>query len=324
MSYHHFTIADRIAIKSYQRLGMSQTDMADVMHVNKGSISRELQRNTVGTDYEPISAHNRYLERKRHCHKPPKITFEVKRHIEERILERTWSPEQIVGRVEEKPANFPSTAATIYDWIHKGYLLDGDMTKLRRKGKLTKTIEEKRRCKIDIGKSIRKRPRSVYKREAIGDWEEDTVIGKQGTKPCFVTLLERKSRFYLAEFLPNRTAPVVKNGIVGLLGELPGSCVRTITFDRGKEFTNWREIEKDLKCETYFADPFCAWQKGSNENTNGLLREFFPKGTDLSNTTPEQVEHALYLLNNRPRKCLNYRTPAEVFYEKALQVPKRL
>lgn len=324
MSYHHFTIADRITIQGYKKLGMSQTAIAAAMGVNKSSISREVKRNASGTAYEPIIAHKQYLRRKIRCHKPAKITPEIKRYIEQRIIDLTWSPEQIVGRSEAKPSGFPSTAATIYSWIHKGYLLDGDMTKLRRKGKLTRTIAEKKRCKVDIGKSIRSRPKSVYKRGVVGDWEGDTVVGRHGTKPCFVTLLERKSRFYLAKFLPNRTAAIVKDGIIRLLNDVPSRYISTITFDRGKEFSMWRDIEKELKCRAYFADPFCAWQKGSNENANGLLREFFPKGADLSQTTPEQVMRALYLLNNRPRKCLNYRTPAEVFYEEILQTPKRL
>lgn len=149
-------------------------------------------------------------------------------------------------------------------------------------------------------------------------------MGKHGTKPCFVTLLERKSRFYLADFLPNRTSPVVCNSIIRLLEGMPQQFVRTITFDRGKENAKWRDIEKELKCKTYFCDAYCSWQKGSNENSNGLLREFFPKGKDLTDTKPEAVIRALYLLNNRPRKCLNYRTPAEVFYEEVLRAPKRL
>lgn len=326
MSYHHFTIAERFAIKSYLRLGMSQTDIATMLHTNKSSISRELKRNSYDEVYEPIRADSYYMERRKNCHKLVKITPEMKCYIEEKIERLTWSPEQIIGRIKSGyindtaniPLGFPSSPSTIYDWIHKGYLLDGDISKLRRKGKLTKTIAEKKRCKVDIGKSIRKRPKSVYKRKTVGDWEGDTVMGKQGTLPCFVTLLERKSRFYLVDLLPNHKADVVKNSIIRLLGDIPGQFVRTITFDRGKENSKWRDIERALRCRTYFADPYCSWQKGSNENSNGLLREFFPKGTDLSNTMPEEVLRALYLLNNRPRKCLNYRTPAEVFYEEVL------
>lgn len=323
MRYHHFTISERITIKSYQRLGISQTDIAKQLGVNKSSISRELKRNSNDDTYEPIKANTYYMERRKRCHKIIKLTPAIKQHIEDRIS-LTWSPDQIVHRKEEKPAGFPSSPATIYDWIHKGYLLEGDMGKLRRKGKMTKTIEEKKRCKLDIGKSIRKRPKIVYKRKTIGHWEGDTVMGKSSTKPCFATLLERKSRFYLANWLPNHTAEVVRDAFLDLLGNLPSKYVKTITFDRGGENSKWREIEKELKCKTYFTDPYCSCQKGSNENANGLLREFFPKGEDLSNITPEQVIRALYLINNRPRKCLNYRTPAEVFYEEILQSPKRL
>lgn len=315
MSYHHFTISERITIQSYLKVEFSITKIARLMGVNKSSISREIRRNSDGSNYESIKAHSYYQERKKHCHKPIKLTSAIKQHIEERILERTWSPEQIVGRKEDKPLDFPSVS-TIYNWIHKGYIVEGGIDCLRRKGKLTRTIAEKKRCKTDIGKTIRKRPKIVYKRQRIGDWEGDTVHGKHGTKPCFVTLLERKSRYYLADFIPNRKSDVVKDSIIGLLSGLPAKYVKTITFDRGKEFSKWRDIEKELKCRTYFADPFCAWQKGSNENTNGLLREFFPKGIDLSRTTPAEVQHALNLLNNRPRKCLDYKTPAEVFYSK--------
>lgn len=193
------------------------------------------------------------------------------------------------------------------------------MRKLRRKGKFEKVKEARRAGKFEIGRTIRKRPKEVYKRSTVGDWEGDTVVGKHGTKPCFVTLLERNSRFYLAGFMPNRTTEVVCSKIIELTNDIPKRFIRTITMDRDKEFTNWRTLEKELKCKTYFIDPYCSWQKGSNENTNGLLREFFPKGKDLTNTKPEKLHRALYLINNRPRKCLNYRTPAEVFYEEILK-----
>ena len=317
MSYNHFTIVDRIKIKSYLDLEFSVSKIARLMKVHKSSISREINKNQVGGNYEPIKAEQFYLDRRKYCHKIIKITPEIKKHIEDRI-KLTWSPEQIVGRNEDKPPDFPSTS-TIYHWIHKGYLLDGNMKKLRRKGKFEKIGENKRSGKFEIGRTIRKRPKEVYKRSTVGDWEGDTVVGKYGTKPCFVTLLERKSRFYLAGFVPNRTTEVVCDKIIEITSDIPKRFIRTITMDRGKEFTNWRTLEKELECETYFADPYCSWQKGSNENTNGLLREFFPKGKDLTNTKPEKLLRALYLINNRPRKCLNYRTPAEVFYEEILK-----
>lgn len=313
MSYHHFTISERITIQSYLKVEFSVTKIARLLGVHRSSVSREIRRNQTTRGYEGIEANSYYLERKKRCHKPIKLTPAIKQHIEERILERTWSPEQIVGRDEDKPVDFPSVS-TIYSWVHKGYIVEGGIDRLRRKGKLTRTIAEKKRCRTDVGKTIRKRPQIVYKRQRIGDWEGDTVYGKHGTKSCFVTLLERKSRFYLADLLPSRQSDTVKTSIINLLSNIPSKYVKTITFDRGKEFSKWRDIEKGLKCKSYFTDPFCAWQKGSNENTNGLLREFFPKGTNLANVKPEDVRQALNLLNNRPRKCLGYKTPAEVFY----------
>lgn len=317
MSYHHFTIVDRITIKSYLDLEFSVSKIARLMKVDKSSISREIRRNQIDDNYEPIKAERSYLDRRKHCHKIIKITPEIKEHIENRI-KLTWSPEQIVGRKEDKPPDFPSTS-TIYYWIHKGYLLDGNMNILRRKGKFEKVKEYRRAGKFEIGRTIRKRPKEVYKRATVGDWEGDTVVGKHGTKPCFVTLLERKSRLYLAGFMPNRATETVCDKIIEITGDIPKKFIRTITVDRGKEFTNWRTLEKRLGCKTYFADPYCSWQKGSNENSNGLLREFFPKGEDLTNTSPEKLLRALYLINNRPRKCLDYRTPNEVFYEEILK-----
>lgn len=316
MSYNHFTIEKRIKLQGFLDLGLSMTEIAKQLKVHKATVSREIKRNQIGNSYEPIKAQSCYQERRKRCHKRVKLTAEVKQHIENRI-NLTWSPEQIVGRKEDKPADFPCVS-TIYEWIHKGYIVEGGIKALRRKGKNTATIQERKRCKTDIGKSIRKRPKSVYKRERIGDWEADTVMGKQGTKSCFVTLLERKSRFYLADFLPNHTSEVVCTAIIRLLSKIPKEYIKTITFDRGRENAKWRKIEKKLKCKTYFCDAYCSWQKGSNENANGLLREFFPKSIDLNNTQAEEVIRALYLLNNRPRKCLNYRTPAEVFYEEIL------
>lgn len=125
-------------------------------------------------------------------------------------------------------------------------------------------------------------------------------------------LAERKSRFYIAIKVKNRTTAVVTPAIIEALSGFPDELVKTITFDRGKEFSGYEQIEKELNCKTYFCDPYCAWQKGTNENTNGLLRKFYPKGMDLSNVDKEELQYNLDLLNNRPRKCINYKTPNEV------------
>lgn len=128
-------------------------------------------------------------------------------------------------------------------------------------------------------------------------------------------MAERKSRLYLIKWLPNRKEETVTKAIIELLKDLPSEAVKTITCDRGKEFAGWRKIEEELNTNMYFADPYCAWQKGTNENSNGLLREFYPKGMDLSKTNEKEVQETLELLNNRPRKCINYKTPIELFNE---------
>lgn len=312
MSYHHITIYQRFCIRSYLDIEYSIRKIARLVKLSASSVSRELDRNMVDGVYEPIVAERFYLDRRQNSHKIIKLTPEIKQHIEQRI-KLTWSPDEIVGRNEPKPSNFPSVS-TIYHWIHKSYIVKGGMSKLRRKGKF-KRKNKRGTGTFEIGASIRQRPEEVYGRQQVGHWEGDTVVGKHGTTPCFVTLLERKSRYYLAEHMPNRNADTTNKATVSLLGNLPHKAVKTITVDRGNEFARWKEVEKRLDCKIYFADAYCAWQKGSNENTNGLLREFFPKGKDLSDVKPQQLERALRLLNNRPRKCLNYRTPKEVFYE---------
>ena len=172
-----------------------------------------------------------------------------------------------------------------------------------------------------MGKTIKKRPKEVYRRNTFGHWESDTVVsGKQNnytlkSKYCFVTLAERLTRKYIVKWIPDRKEETVTNAIIELLKDLPSDAVKTITCDRGKEFAGWKKIEEELNTNMYFADSYCAWQKGTNENSNGLLREFYPKQIDLSQTNEKEVQQVIELLNNRPRKCINYKTPNELFNE---------
>ena len=164
---------------------------------------------------------------------------------------------------------------------------------------------------------IKKRHKEVYNRNTFGHQEADTVESgridhQRKSKYCFVTLAERKSRFYICKLLPDRKEENVTKAIIELLNEFPQELLKTITCDRGKEFADWKKIEESLNCDMYFADPYCAWQKGTNENSNGLLREYYPKRMDLSKTNNIELKEKLDLLNNRPRKCINYKTPNEL------------
>lgn len=227
----------------------------------------------------------------------------LKNYIEDK-LNLQWSPEQIASRKQDTIEYCPSFS-TIYRWIHQKLILKGDMTKLRRKGQFKRSQET--RGRFNIGKSIRQRPKEVYKRKELGHWEVDTVESgrfdrQRKSHYCFVTLAERKSRFYLVKLLPNRQSDQVTEAIIELLRPFPPDLVKTITCDRGKEFSQYARIEEALECDMYFADPYCAWQKGTNENTNGLLREYYPKGMDLSETNDDEVslvlEHLIIALES--------------------------
>ena len=230
-------------------------------------------------------------------------------------LRSTWSPEQISRTPCE--IRMPSFK-TIYRWIYQGYLANGNAKVLRRKGK-SMNGKETRGKLLNKGKSIRKRDKSVYKRKEFGHWEIDTVVSGLGkSKACFVTLAERKTRYYIAIKVENRTAQVVKNATIKALQGYPEGAVKTITTDNGSEFAKWQEIEDELKANVYFADPYCAWQKGTNENLNGLLREFYPKGRNLARVSAKTLAQNVAKINNRPKKVLNYKTPADLF-EQELQ-----
>jgi len=228
-------------------------------------------------------------------------------YIKEKLL-LTWSPEQI----SNAPCSLKMPATrTIYRWIYEKYI-DVNLKVLRRKGKSRGTKET--RGKFNLGKSIRKRDRSIYKREEFGHWEADTVVSGRGkSKACFATLAERKTRFYIAIKMANRTAGAMEEAIVSALSRFPNEAVKTITCDRGTEFANWENIEQKLNCSVYFADPYCAWQKGTNENLNGLLREFYPKGRNLSRVSPNTLKKNLELINSRPKKILYFNKPIDLF-----------
>ena len=314
MSYIHLTIEERTSIAHLHKQGVSLRQIAITIGRNVSTIKRELDRNYTpnkkgDNDYYPYSSQKRYEERKSEAHNIIQFPLEVIQIIEQRIKE-TWSPEQIAAYY--KNDGFPCYK-TIYKWINEGIIINGNKSLLRRKGK---GGWYETRGKQNRGKSIRKRDKRIYRRADYGHWELDTVVSGLGkSKSCFITLVERKSRFYKAIKSPNRHADVVARLIIDYLKQYPSELVKTITTDNGKEFAEWEQIEKELNCEVYFCDTFCAWQKGSNENSNGLLREFFPKGYNLSRYTQVYIDKKVNLINNRPRKCNNWISPSKLMSE---------
>ena len=314
MNYHHFTIEERCCLREYYVKGKSYREIAKLLCRNVSSVSRELRRNcTFYRDvprYYPHTAQKKSNLRNSYRHQGVFWDRKVLDYIEEK-LSLTWSPEQISNsNCEFKLPSFK----TIYRWLYEGYICKGNVNVLRKKGKTRKRLGNGGR--FTTGKSIRKRDKSVYKRQEFGHWEVDTVVSGRGkTKACFATIAERKTRYYIAIKIPNRTGEEMAKAIISELSKLPKGAVKTITCDRGSEFSEWREIENKLDCNMYFADPYCAWQKGTNENLNGLLREFYPKGHNLDRVSEKTLKKNLALINARPKKVLNFKKPIDLFYE---------
>lgn len=314
MNYHHFTIEEGCCLREYYVKGKSYREIAKLLGRNVSSVSRELRRNcTFYRDiprYYPYTAQRKSNLRNSYRHKGVFWDRKVLDYIEEK-LSLTWSPEQI----SNTPCEFKLPSfKTIYRWLYEGYICKGNVKVLRKKGKTRKRLGNSGR--FTTGKSIRKRDKSVYKRIEFGHWEADTVVSGRGkSKTCFATLAERVTRYFIAIKIPNRNGETMADAIIKTLSKLPKGAVKTITCDRGSEFSGWRKIEKGLQCDMYFADPYCAWQKGTNENLNGLLREFYPKGRDLSRVSEKTLEKNLALINARPKKVLKFKKPVDLFNE---------
>lgn len=305
MSYTHFTITERAKIEVYLELGYSIREIGRKLDRYASSVSRELKRNP---GYQAERAQESYKHRKSTCGAHVKLSNDLKDVLQEK-LNQTWSPEQIVGRLFQGSLSFK----TIYRWLYAG-LLELPLAVLRQKGKRQRPKET--RGRFNIGTPISKRPKEVRKRTTFGHWELDTVVSGRGkAKGCVATFIERKTRWYQAILMPDRSAASMEQAIRKLHSQHPSEIFQSFTTDRGKEFSCYRIIESELAISVYFADPYSAWQRGSNENSNGLFREFFPKQTNFDNILPEEVEEALFLINNRPRKCLNWKTSNEAFME---------
>ena len=315
MSYKHLTTHERCCIANFIELGWSLRRIANHLGRNVSTISRELARNTINNPYNVADAQESYHLRRKSCGPKGKVSNKLLMVYIEKQLEKSWSPEQISHRLMiDFPLEFKMRVShkTIYRWLYKKHLIKGNLKVLRRKGKSLKSAET--RGKFNVGKSIRERPKEVKKREIVGHWELDTVVSSRGqSKYCLATFVERKSRLLIAKLMPDRKASTFNLYCKQALRHFPSQLVRTLTVDRGKEFAGYDELEKYLGTQVYFADPYASWQRGTNENTNGLLREFYPKKFNFNETTQDELNEVVAKINNRPRKSLGYKTPNEIF-----------
>ena len=228
-------------------------------------------------------------------------------------LAQQWAPEQITGRMKQQDSEHPVSPQTIYDWIKQDEHREHWETFLRRRGK--RPGRSANTASTGDAARIHDRPEVIEQRLRLGDFEGDTVLGPPGTGGL-ATLVCRKSRLTIVVKVQSKNADHVHEKLKQRLKELDDERRHSITFDNGTEFARCHRLEKHLGITLYFADPGCPYQRGTNENTNGLIRQYFPKGTDFRNITHDQVRAVERLLNSRPRACLGFRTPSEVFHEK--------
>ena len=308
MSYKHLTPEMRETVVRGIESGKSCTEIAKGLGCNKSTVSREIMRNGGRDKYSGVKAQKRYKKRRKACHIQPKLLADpiLLETVSDRLL-RCWSPEQIANTITQE-----LSAPTIYRAIKHGILLKGEgKSYLRCGGKpYRKRNIEERRGKIPGRVLIDERPAVANARARIGDFEGDTVIGRQGTG-AILTMVDRKSRYLAAVKLSGKNAAELQEQMAELMSSVP--CL-SITLDNGKEFASHAEITEELGVPVYFAHPHSPWERGSNENTNKLLRQFLPKGTSFKRVTDDELGLYVKLLNDRPRKCLGYKTPADVFW----------
>ncbi len=311
MSYTQLTREERYQIYALKAVGQSKTEIAKVLGRHKSTIGREMTRNCGLRGYRAKQADS--LAANRRQEKPTRRISDDSWLRVEQLFHEYWSPEQISHWLHQEENIYVSP-----EWIYQYVLRDkrdgGDLYEYLRCQKQRKKRygTPDRRGQIKGRVSIDERPKVVNERSRIGDWEADTVIGKQGGD-VLVTLVERKTRWSIIGKAPNRTAAKVRAVIVKRLLPL-SEHVHTLTYDNGKEFALHQDIDKELRSDGYFAHPYHSWERGLNENTNGLIRQFFPKGKDLSDVTDEDIQRVMDKLNNRPRKCLGFKTPNQVFF----------
>jgi IS30 family transposase len=312
--YRQLTQGQRYQIRVLLLARLSQTEIADIIGVHRSTISRELRRNSGCKSYRPRQAHGKALERRFAIPQRIKMTPSMIELIVHYIC-LDFSPEQVSGYLD-RVYKIKISHETIYKyiWANKKYggnlykhLRQGHRKNRKRYGSKNQRGRMKDRVSIDL------RPGIVDTRSRIGDWEVDTVTGKN-SKGYLITAVERKSKLTLIKRVTDKQSDRMANAIVNLLRPYKDRIL-TITLDNGLEFTRHKRISKNLKADIYFAHPYHSWERGLNENTNGLIRQYFPKKMDFRKIDNNSIDLVMERLNNRPRKTLGFYTPNDAFFK---------
>lgn len=316
MAYTHLTEEERYQIDELQRQGYLQKEIANALGRSESTLSRELERNRGERGWRPRQAHNKALCRlssrgMTNAHRIDETAWEyAKAHLQQ----EQWSPEQITGRLKRDGAP-PISHETIYQRVLSDKKGGGHLY-------LNLRCKKQRKKRYGSGKSgrgaipnrvdIQERPSIVETRKRVGDWEGDTIIGAYDGGAVIASMVERKSRFTRLAKASNKTTKAVTASINQVM--LPfANLVMTITLDNGKEFSEHKTLSDALNARIFFAKPYHSWERGLNENTNGLVRQYFPKKVPFDMLTEQDLQRVENKLNSRPRKCLDYQTPFEVF-----------
>lgn len=319
MSRHQLTHTNRIELAALLRQGLSKRAIAKAIGVHHSTIYRELARNRAATlsGYHAGNAQRRAVLQRHRANqifrKLPANQRLVGRIVEK--LEAIWSPEQIAGWLKTSGHQFRVCAQTIYDWIY-AYRPELRRYLHCRKGNYRRTraamLRLAGRQRMLAKRRIDQRPECIARRTRYGHWEGDTVVGS-GQSGYIATFVERKSGYLMAYKLERPTAADFAAAACSGFAGIPQRYRQTLTLDNGSEMSDYEYIENNTGLDVYFAYPYHSWERGTNENTNGLLRYFFPKKTSFADVTQEHVDQAVRLLNTRPRKRLGYRTPEQMF-----------
>ncbi len=318
MSHIQFNRDSRLELAVLLNARKNQSECGIILGINRTNVCLEINRNKDEDGiYRGLNAHKKYLARRKKVkQKERKIENDKKlrRHIV-RKLKKLWSPEQIAGRLKLVLNRTIISHETIYTFVYKNRK---DLIKYLRHQKCKYRKKRGTRARMELARAIKvkridERPDVVDNRTRIGDWETDTVIGKE-KKQRILTFTERKSGYGMADKLDMVTAEIIHEKEVTRFKSIPKPKRLTVTRDNGTEFGDYdTTLERKTNMEVYRANAYHSWERGTNENWNGLLRQFFPKGTYFATITQYQVNHAVRMLNDRPRKRLGYKTPREVF-----------
>ena len=317
--YRHISGRERDRIAHWRTHGLSLSMIAYRLGRDKSSISRELSRNASNTDgaYFAYAAHERATERASTTHRRPRLKTQRIRRYAERKIKKGWSPEQIAAKLPEELPGRRISAEAIYQYVYDRQVQERvDLRPFlwrHRKRRHLKHERKGRKCpSIPNRTPINKRPSHIDKREEFGHWEADTFVSRKSLAAVSVTC-ERKSRLVRLKKMCRKTAKQMVRGVTTALGTLPQKARLSLTYDNGAENAEHEHINDQLGTTSYFCQPYHSWEKGTVENTIGLVRRYLPKGTDLANVSQWQLNRIERILNARPRKCLSFKTPQQIF-----------